>query len=103
MPSWPPPDTLKPWSGQPQVNSCLLKLLMIIKLLQVQLSGLALHLDQAWVELAAERLLEQESQEVVLVLLASLESPLGRCSYLTLVREGLLQLEVVGKMGGLRW
>ena len=77
---------------------------MIIKLLQVQLSGLALHLDQAWVELAAERLLEQESQEVVLVLLASLESPLGRCCYLTLVREGLLQLlEVVERMGGLLW
>ena len=86
------------------MNSCLLELLIIIKLLQVQLSGLASHLDQAWVELAAERLLEQESQEVVLVLLVSLESHLGRCCYLTLVREGLLQLlEVVERMGGLLW
>ena len=101
MPSWPPPDTLKQWSDQPQVNSCLLEL-FIIQVLQVLLSALASHLDQAWVELAAERLLELERQEVVLVSLVSLESPLEHSFYRTLVREGLLQL-VVEKMRGPCW
>ena len=63
----------------------------------MQLNGRALHLDQAWVELAAERQLELENR-VVLVLLVSLESLSGHYCSQTQAKEGLLLQPVAERL-----